>query len=373
VGWIVRHLGDEPFLCQLIDEIKNVPNADPTGIRNLLVKELKVFSSKGKFLGRPIFILTRRFDPEADLVTIKLLSKGIDCIRLNMEDIPRQMLIKYIINQDADSGIELKINNETLDISKISVAWLRHFDLTGLNFDMNEPARTFSFQQWNEAFYILLRTLNCKWINSPEAVSQANDRRKQLIAAKESGFDIPSTLITNDGEAAKKFYYSHNGNIVVKALHNHGVELDGKIYSMYTRLVTNQDLVMLSDLIYAPCILQEKLRKESEMRVTVVGDQVFAATLNFRSNYKKFDDLHRCSSADIYIKAHKKLRPLIIEQCIQLIKSLGLRYGAIDFVIDKSDQLIFLEVNPSGDWCWIERETGLPITAAMASLIEKLA
>src|SRR5215211_7080115 len=370
---VVRHLGNEPFLCQLIDEIKKVPNRDPAEIRNLLVKELKVLSSQRKFLGRPVLILTRRFDPEADLVTIKLLSKGIDCMRLNMEDIPKQMLIKYIINQDTDSSTELEINNETLDISEISLAWLRHFDITGLNFDMDEPARTFSFQQWNEALYMLLRTLNCKWINSPEAVSQANDRRKQLLAAKESGFEVPSTLITNDGEAAKKFYHSHNGNIVVKALHNHGVELDGKIYSMYTRSITNQDLAMLTDLIYAPCILQEKLRKESEMRVTVVGDQVFAATLNFRSNYKKFDDIHRCSSADIYLKAHNKLRPLIIEQCIQLIKSLGLKYGAIDFVIDNSDNLVFLEVNPSGDWYWIEQKTRLPITSAVAGLIEGLA
>jgi glutathione synthase/RimK-type ligase-like ATP-grasp enzyme len=109
------------------------------------------------------------------------------------------------------------------------------------------------------------------------------------------------------------------------------------------------------------------------MRVTVVGDQVFAATLSFRSDLKKFDDIHRCSSADICIKAHRKIRPLIMERCIQLVKSLGLRYGAIDFVIDKRDNLFFLEVNPSGDWYWIEQKTGLPITTAMASLIEKLA
>jgi glutathione synthase/RimK-type ligase-like ATP-grasp enzyme len=367
-------LGDEPFLCQFIDEIKKVPIRDPAEIRNLLVKELGVFSPKGKFLGRPVLILTRSFDPEADLVSIKLISKGIDCMRLNVEDIPNQILIKYAIKQNTDdANVQLGINNEILDTSKISVAWLRHFDITGLNFGMDEPARTFSFQQWDDALHILLRTLKCKWINSPEAILQTNDRRKQLLAAKASGFNIPSTLITNDAQAAKEFYNSHHGNIVLKALHNHGVELGGKIYSMYTRSVTNQDLVRLTDLIYAPCILQEKLQKKSEMRVTVVGDRVFAARLNFHSNSKKFDDIHRCSSADIYIEAQEKLRPSIIEQSIQLIKSLGLRYGAIDFVIDRSDHLVFLEVNPSGDWYWIEEETGLPITTAMADLVEELA
>ena len=76
---------------------------------------------------------------------------------------------------------------------------------------------------------------------------------------------------------------------------------------------------------------------------------------------------------DISIEAHTKLRPLIVERCVQLIKSLGLKYGAIDFVIDNSDNVVFLEVNPTGDWYWIEQKTGLPITTAMAGLIEELA
>lgn len=366
-------MGSEPFLCQFIDEIKKVPTKDRAEIRNLLVKKLRVFSPRRKIQGKPVLILTRSFDPEADLVSIKLLSRGIDCMSLNVEDIPRRILIKYTIKQNTVDSAELEINNETLDMSNISVAWMRHFDITGVNFGMGEPARTFSFQQWEDALHTLLGNLNCKWINSPSAVSQANDRRKQLLVAKASGFDIPSTIITNDAHTAREFYHSHNGNVVLKALHSHAVELGGNMYCMYTRSVTEQDLPGLSDLIYAPCILQEKLQKKSEMRVTVVGDQVFAATLNFRSNSKKFDDIHRCSAADISIEAHTKLRPLIVERCVQLIKSLGLRYGAIDFVIGNSDNLVFLEVNPTGDWYWIEQKTGLPITTAMAGLIEELA
>jgi glutathione synthase/RimK-type ligase-like ATP-grasp enzyme len=365
-------VGNEPFLCQYIDEIRKVPVKDRAEIRNLLVKELGVFSPHRKFQDRPVLILTRSFDPEADLVSIKLLSRGIDCIRLNVEDIPKQILIKYTIAQNTDDSAELEINDERLDISKISVAWLRHFEITGVNFGMGEPARTFSFQQWEDALQTLLRTLNCKWVNSPSSVSRANDRRNQLITAKASGFDIPSTIITNDPHTAKEFYYSHNRNIVLKALHSHAVELGGEMYCMYTRSISEQDLARFNDLIYAPCVLQEKLQKKSEMRVTVVGDQVFAATVKFCSKSEKFDDIHRCSTADISIRTHTKLSPLVIERCIKFIKSLGLRYGAIDFVIDKRDDLVFLEVNPSGDWYWIEQETGLPITTAMAGLVEEL-
>jgi glutathione synthase/RimK-type ligase-like ATP-grasp enzyme len=62
----------------------------------------------------------------------------------------------------------------------------------------------------------------------------------------------------------------------------------------------------------------------------------------------------------------------IRERCTKLIRSLGLRYGAIDFILDKNDRLVFLEVNPTGDWNYIESQLSLPITKAMVNLIEDL-
>ena len=55
-----------------------------------------------------------------------------------------------------------------------------------------------------------------------------------------------------------------------------------------------------------------------------------------------------------------------------MIKSLGLSYGAIDFLIDEDGKLNFLEINPTGDWMWIERQTKLPVTKAVVDLIKKM-
>ena len=59
----------------------------------------------------------------------------------------------------------------------------------------------------------------------------------------------------------------------------------------------------------------------------------------------------------------------ISERCISLVESLGLKYGAIDFIVDKDDRLVFLDVNPTGDWYWIEQKVRLPITEAMVNLL----
>jgi glutathione synthase/RimK-type ligase-like ATP-grasp enzyme len=185
-----------------------------------------------------------------------------------------------------------------------------------------------------------------------------------------NGFDIPRTLITNDPAAARDFYHVCHGNIILKALHHHSVECQGKLFSMYTHRVEKKDLSKFNELIYAPCILQERIHKQSELRVTVVGGRVFAAKIACQSTNNSLEDFHRCAISDLPIKAIK-LENSIIEGCIKIVNSLRLRYGAIDFVVDKRSRLIFLEINPTGDWYWIERQTGLPITEAMVDLIEE--
>ena len=257
-----------------------------------------------------------------------------------------------------------------MDISKISVVWLRNFDINELNFGQNDLVRTFSLQQWNTAFQIFQSNLTCEWINSPQASIHASDRAKQLSVAKAMGFDIPATLITNDPMAARDFYKSHDNDIIIKALYDHSVEIQGKIYYMYTHRVLTDDLSKLVDLIYAPCVLQQRLLKKLELRITVVGDQVFAAELDPQSSVKGCDDVHRSFSADFPIPVRVfNLPDTISERCISLVESLGLKYGAIDFIVDKDDRLVFLEVNPTGDWYWIEQKVRLPITEAMVNLL----
>ena len=41
--------------------------------------------------------------------------------------------------------------------------------------------------------------------------------------------------------------------------------------------------------------------------------------------------------------------------CIKLNRELGLLVSSIDFVQHKNGGLFFLEVNPIGDWYWIEK------------------
>jgi glutathione synthase/RimK-type ligase-like ATP-grasp enzyme len=54
-----------------------------------------------------------------------------------------------------------------------------------------------------------------------------------------------------------------------------------------------------------------------------------------------------------------------------MTRALGLKFSAIDLVVDVHGDVWFLELNPNGQWGFVELATGQPIGAAMAALLER--
>jgi len=51
----------------------------------------------------------------------------------------------------------------------------------------------------------------------------------------------------------------------------------------------------------------------------------------------------------------------------RLMSALDLRFAAPDFVVSPDGEWHFIgDLNPNGQWAWIEQHTGLPIAAALA-------
>jgi glutathione synthase/RimK-type ligase-like ATP-grasp enzyme len=366
-----------PFLCHFIDSVTEF-SAEDDPLALLLAERsrreisLDSIDDSNKY----VLILTHDYDPEVTFVTIKLRSRGIGCVRLNTNDIANEQLrVRYRFTpESAKADIEFTIGQQELDPSRISAVLLRQFDLKEVNFWGNELVRAFSYQQWAYAFQTLQSNLACEWISNPDATIQSSDRIRQLSSAEKIGFDVPPTLITNDSATAKSFYRLHDGNVILKALHSHSVMVGNKLYSAYSRTINDSELAKLDEgLAGAPCILQRRLAKKSELRVTVIGEEVFAAELgsNFLQEGDAIDIHHYLDANNFPIEKVDNLPDKILDGCINLIRSLGLKYGAIDFAVDKnSNQPIFLEINPTGEWYWIESKTGQEMTKAIVDLIE---
>jgi hypothetical protein len=53
------------------------------------------------------------------------------------------------------------------------------------------------------------------------------------------------------------------------------------------------------------------------------------------------------------------------------MNSFGINFASIDLIVTPSGEFVFLDLNPNGQWLWLEVELGLPLVAAMADLLTK--
>jgi len=349
--------------------VKPPTNDDSSKARKILILKLREkLEQKNNSLKKSVIIFTRRYDPEADLVGIDLLTKGIDYIQYNLEDFYRNAFSKQIF-KNSTPYTEISLDGKDFNLNTITVAWLRHFDITTVNFTGPKYMQIFAFQQYANMVNVMQNSLSCNWINNPRLVEQAFDRSKQLTNAMKTGFAVPPTLITNELDEALKFFRSYKGEIVVKTLHHHGVEINGRIHSFFTKRIKQTDLSSISSVLFVPCIFQRRLQRKTELRITVVGENVFSAKLNFKTKIER-DDIHQYSPKDVHVEKSDKFHSeAFLEQCRKIVKSFGLKYAALDFLIDKTGRPIFLEINPCGDWLWIENMTKQPITSTLSNLI----
>jgi len=108
--------------------------------------------------------------------------------------------------------------------------------------------------------------------------------------------------------------------------------------------------------------------------VTVVGNKVFATAIHSQDhNETKIDWRLWDIITDIDLKHTKiELPSDISEKCINITKSFNLSFSAIDLILSKDNEYYFLEMNPNGQWAWIEEKTGYPIRDTIISYFQKI-
>jgi len=204
---------------------------------------------------------------------------------------------------------------------------------------------------------------NALWVSPYESIVAAESKPHQLEAAMCIGFTVPDTLITGDKKRAKRFVKKY-GVCVVKSQSARFPA--GK--TMMTTVVFADDVLSYEGLSVDPMIFQQLIEPAYELRITVVGNTVFAAKVSsagagpFRDwRYGHVDGSFHAEATTI----SKNLR----EKCIRLTQKFGLNYSAIDLIVDKDGVVWFLEINPNGQWAFIEESTGQAIGKAMAELL----
>ena len=211
--------------------------------------------------------------------------------------------------------------------------------------------------------------MGCFWMSRPDAINVASYKPKQLKLASDLGFNVPKTLISNSPEAVEMFQVECE-RLVAKPLFSGEIDGDGERKVVFTTPISQEDLAARESIGLAPVLFQEYVPKELELRVTVIGNQVLAASIDSQDVEMAVHDWRRAPPGLLRFRSYE-LPTTVSDRCARLVATFGLTFGTIDLVKTPDGDYVFLELNPNGQWGWLENPTGDPYTKTIATLLER--
>jgi glutathione synthase/RimK-type ligase-like ATP-grasp enzyme len=226
--------------------------------------------------------------------------------------------------------------------------------------------RLFAMNEARSDFGGLLACLPARWVNHPFHVADTEFKPGQLSAARKCGLRVPATLITNDGNSARSFAGHHPYQTVYKPCST-GFYRDrnDNLALIYTTRVS-AELFRDNEIAATSHVFQHFVDKLYDVRVTVVGTQMFATAIYSSSQQGRVDwrsDYDSLRYSDISIPEE------VTAGIARYLAHYNLPYGAFDFSVDRDGYWWFLECNPNGQWGFIAEATGAPIASAIADVL----
>lgn len=210
----------------------------------------------------------------------------------------------------------------------------------------------------------LYATLQTFWVGHPHKLQFAEIKAFQLAEASKAGLKTPHTLISNNPVKAATFV-DHLGETecAIKPLNASGVSNEqGYRLPLTTTLPKNHPL---DSVALAPNIFQPYIEKAAELRCVVIGKKIFSATILSQANTSTSKDWRAadCQHEPISLPEH-------VEASIhRLMDSFGINFASLDMILTPEGEFVFLELNPNGQWLWLELELGFPLVSNMADLL----
>jgi glutathione synthase/RimK-type ligase-like ATP-grasp enzyme len=306
-----------------------------------------------------ILILAPEDDIHAAAVaTILVGDFGVSVVRWDTGRFPRVDPVTLRFKSDQPELV-IDVDGAQISTHKLRSIWWRRpsrfefsADLTG------ERVRAFSWRECETFFKGALDATGVRIVNDPSA-ERAARKPRQLQAARDAGLMVPRTLMTNNPAKVREFWEECGRSCVYKPFTAPSWRM------AETRPLLEQDLSYLAMLRHAPIIVQERLSKEADIRVSIIGAKVFAGQLRTDTRAAALD-----WRLDLTAKWVTYELPVSIASGLRcLLDGLGLESGSADLIRTAEGDHVFLEVNPSGQFLFLEIDTGQRLSHAFAQLL----
>ena len=307
-----------------------------------------------------VLLVTASYDDAASEVSESLKRLGVPAFRLDTDLFPTQSNATF----DPHSGLTIESDAGRVHSNQIRSVWYRRNVAPALPTHLDEYEREFCTREARAFLEGALTSIPTeRWLSYPSSIWRAERKLYQLSVAKQLGLNVPQTAVTNDENAIRLF--ASGRRVVGKAVSSGYIDSPDGYRAMFTTALDPTDLDELSGLSLSPVIFQEHVPKAADIRVTIIGGDVFAAEIMSQAHPSSATDWRATEDPEIEHRTHD-LPGKQKQQCLALVTRLGLEFGAIDLALTVDGQYVFFEINPNGEWLWLQYQLGFPIAEKIA-------
>src|SRR6266850_1486894 len=276
-----------------------------------------------------VLVITNDHDEHANAVIQELVRRAVPVFRFHPEEFPDPCSISMEIRDGRIVG-EIRNGRHRVAFDDICAAWYRRSrslfaPLPSLNL-IKGDLENFIKVQSRVTLTALFDSLQTLWVGQPFKLRRAEVKSQQLAAASKAGL-LPFTTTLPRGHA-------------------------------------------LDSVALAPTIFQPYIEKAYELRCVVMGDKIFAAKLNSQEQESTRTDW-RAGKPDGGDVGHEVFDlPEPVQAALhRIIRGFEINFASIDLIVTPEGEFVFLDLNPNGQWLWLEDKLGLPLVASMADLL----
>ncbi|WP_411679671.1 MvdC/MvdD family ATP grasp protein [Clostridium thailandense] len=318
---------------------------------------------------KTILILTNKEDVTVDFVVRELQRRKISYYRLNTEDIPDKISVNFDLNNNMFE-LNDKVKDININLLNFDSVYYRRPLLNELNYIEKINLQEVNYLRSElgfilEGIYKILR--NKYWLNNVYNIREAENKIYQLQVAQEIGFKIPMSVISNQNEEVNKVIEDCNNDCIIKPIKSGNMKDKNCPKAVFTTKLDKSKFNNINQIESFPLFIQNNIHKQFDLRITVIGEYVFAAQIHSQNNRDSEIDWRR--GRKILEHKNHELPVKIRKMCIELTQKMNLNYSAIDMVLDKDGNYVFLEINPNGQWAWIEKRLGFPLSEKIVDLL----
>ena len=313
---------------------------------------------------KKVLVLTYGEDPHADSVCKFFDRVGAEYFVVSTEEVPKN----YSITFDSESSL-YRISDGSVDVRVDSSwnIWNRRIMNPDTRKGMPKDLASIAIDESEKTWEGLLFSHKGKVVNSPQNQYHANNKIDQTRFALQfgDGIVVPDTLVTNNPLYVRDFYEKHNGNICFKLQKGAVVDSPEGHLVVYTNRITSGHMENVDLVSQNPSLFQEYIDKEFEIRIVATDrTSVGVAIHSQESEVSKIDfrryDFENVPHRPIELPEHVNVF------CSSILRNYGLHFGVLDFIYSKEGEYVFLELNPNGQWLWLEHESGVNLTKEVA-------